>query len=47
MTWCDRAGDVHPDALKVTERYTPIDTDHLTYEATVEVFTKAWKISVP
>jgi len=32
------------------ERYTPIDNDHLNYEATIEdpkVFTRPWKISMP
>ena len=31
------------------ERYTPIDNDHLNYEATIEdpkVFTRPWKISM-
>jgi len=49
-TWFDRAGDFHSDALHVVERYTPMDADHLLYEATIEdpkVFTKPWKISMP
>jgi hypothetical protein len=49
-TWFDRAGNFHSDALHVVERYTPIDADHLTYEATIEdpkVFTRPWKISMP
>ena len=32
------------------ERYSPIDKDHLMYEATIEdpkVFTRAWKIRMP
>ena len=28
-TWFDRAGNYHSDALKVTERYTPIDANTL------------------
>jgi hypothetical protein len=34
----------------VVERYTRIDRDHLSYEATIEdpkVFTRPWKISMP
>jgi len=49
-TWFDRAGNFHSEALRVTERYTPIGPDHLHYEATIEdpnVFTRAWTISMP
>jgi hypothetical protein len=49
-TWFDRAGNFHSDALHVVERYTPIDRDHLNYEATIEdpkVFTRPWNIRMP
>ncbi len=49
-TWLDRAGNFHSAALRVTERYTPIDRDHLQYEATLDdpdVYTRPWKISFP
>jgi hypothetical protein len=49
-TWLDRSGNFHSDALKVTERYTPISHDAIRYEATLEdsqVFTRPWKISMP
>ena len=49
-TWFDRAGNYHSDALKVTERYTPIDANTLDYEATIEdpnVFSKPWQIKMP
>ena len=49
-TWFDRAGNFHSDALKVIERYTPIDANTLKYEATIEdpkAFTRPWKISMP
>ena len=49
MTWFDRAGNFHSDALKVTERYTPAG-ENLQYEATMEdpnTFTRPWKISLP
>ena len=50
LTWFDRAGNFHSDALTVTERYTPVSPYHLMYEATMEdpkVFTRPWKISFP
>lgn len=50
QTWFDQAGNFHSDALHVTERYTPIDRDHIAYEAAIEdpkVFTRPWKISMP
>jgi hypothetical protein len=50
MTWFDRAGDFHSDALHVVERYTPASPFHLMYEATIEdskVFTRPWKITLP
>jgi hypothetical protein len=49
-TWLDRAGNFHSDAMKVTERYTPISREAFQYEATIEdpnVFTRPWKISMP
>jgi hypothetical protein len=50
LSWFDRAGDFHSDALHVVERFTPMDATHLNYEATIEdpqVFTRPWKISLP
>jgi hypothetical protein len=49
-TWLDRAGNYHSGALKVTERFTPVDESHMNYSATIEdanVFTRAWTISMP
>jgi hypothetical protein len=49
-TWFDHAGNWHTENLHVVERYTPIDRDHIQYEATIEdpdVFTRPWKISFP
>ena len=48
-TWLDRAGNFTSDALHVVERYTPVDADHLNYEATIEdskVFTRPWKMNM-
>ena len=50
LSWFDRAGNYHSDALHVVERYTPISPYHLRYEATIEdpkVFTRPWTISLP
>ncbi len=50
LSWFDRAGDFHSDALHVVERFTPIDATHLNYEATIEdaqTFMRPWKISLP
>lgn len=50
QSWFDRAGNFASDTLRVTERYTPINTNALRYEATIEdpnVFTGSWKMSMP
>ena len=50
QTWFDRAGHHHSEQLHVIERYTLVDRDHITYEATIEdpnVFTRPWKMSMP
>jgi len=36
QTWFDHAGNYHSEQLRVTERYTLTDSDHIVYEATVE-----------
>lgn len=49
-TWFDRAGNYHSDALKVTERFTPVDANTLQYQATIEdpkVYARAWTMSMP
>jgi hypothetical protein len=52
--WLDRAGNFTSDALKVTERFTPLGDPNamlaMWYEATIEdskVFTRPWKVSMP
>jgi hypothetical protein len=50
QSWFDRAGNHHSDKLKVTERYTMTDADHMNYEATIDdpvTFTRPWKMSMP
>jgi hypothetical protein len=49
MTWFDRAGNFHSDALHVVERYTAVSPDRLQYDVTIEdpkVFTRPWKMSM-
>jgi hypothetical protein len=50
QAWLDRAGNYASATVRVTERYTPLDRDHVRYEATIEdpaVYSKPWTISVP
>ena len=50
MTWFDRAGNYHSDALRVTERVTARSPETLSYEATIEdddTFTRSWKVAMP
>lgn len=50
LTWFDRAGNFHTDALRVVERYTPLTPYHLSYEATIEdpnVFERPWTMRMP
>lgn len=50
QTWLDRAGNFHTNQLKVTERFTLLDKDHIRYEATLEdpkTFSKPWTIEMP
>ena len=47
QTWFDRAGNFHSDALHVVERFTPINSNAIRYEATVEdpkVLTGPWTV---
>lgn len=49
-SWLDRTGNFHSAALRVVERFIPLDATHLTYEATLEdpnVYTRPWTISMP
>jgi hypothetical protein len=48
--WFDRAGNFHSDALRLVERFTPISSDAIRYEVTMEdpkVFTRPWRIAMP
>jgi hypothetical protein len=48
--WLDRAGNYASESLHVVERYTMLDANTISYEATLEdpdTYTKPWKISFP
>jgi hypothetical protein len=51
LSWFDRAGNHHSDALTVTERYSLAPGgNHLNYEARMEdpkTFTRSWTIRMP
>lgn len=50
LTWLDRSGNYHSDALEVTERYTLRDPYHIDYQATLEdpkTYSRPWTISMP
>jgi hypothetical protein len=51
LSWFDRAGNHHSDALTVTERYSLASGgNHLNYEARIEdpkTFTRPWTIRMP
>jgi hypothetical protein len=49
-TWLDRAGNHHSNQLKVTERFSLLDANHIWYEATLEdpvTFARPWTIEMP
>lgn len=46
-TWLDQSANLHSDAIHVVERITPIDSNNLQYEATVDdskTYTRPWTI---
>jgi hypothetical protein len=50
QTCFSRAGDFHSEQLHVVERYSFIDRNTISYEATMtdpKVFSRPWKISMP
>jgi hypothetical protein len=49
-SWLDRTGTHHSTGIKVTERYTMTDANHIQYEATIEdpaVLTAPFTIEMP
>lgn len=49
FTWLDRAGNHHSNQLKVTERFSLLDRDHLRYEATLEdplTYSAPWTLTL-
>lgn len=50
FSWLDRAGNHHSNLLKVTERFTLLDANHIQYEATLEdplTYAEPWTIEMP
>ena len=50
MTWFDRAGNFHSDALRVVERFRARSPETLQYDVTLEdpsVFTRPWRMRMP
>jgi hypothetical protein len=50
QTWFDKAGNFHSGQMRVVERYSFIDADHIQYEATItdpKVFARPWTIAMP
>ena len=48
--WFDRAGNFHSEALRLTERFSPMSADAIWYEVTItdpETFTEPWTIAMP
>ena len=49
-TWFDMAGNFHSDQIRVIERFTPVDSNTITYRATIsdpKTYTKPWTIEFP
>jgi hypothetical protein len=49
FSWLDRAGNHHSNQLKVIERFTLLDPEHIRYEATLEdplTFAQPWTIEM-
>ena len=47
-TWLDGAGNFHSEQMHLVERYTPMGSEHIGYQGTIEdpeVFTRPWTIS--
>ena len=48
--WFDRAGNFHGEALRLTERFSPMSPDAIWYEVTMtdpEIFNEPWTIAMP
>ena len=50
QSWLDRAGNYSSSKLTVTERFTLLGADHISYEATLDdpqTYTRPWTIEMP
>lgn len=49
QTWFDVVGSFHSDAMRVTERFTPVNADTIQYEAVItdpKVYTRPWTFAL-
>jgi hypothetical protein len=47
-TWLDTAANIHSNAVHVVERFTPVNSNTIKYEATIEdpqAFTRPWTVT--
>ncbi|WP_404712484.1 hypothetical protein [Sphingomonas sp. MMS24-J13] len=49
VTWLDRSGNYLTGTATITEKFKPIDKDHIAYEVTIDdptIYTRPWKMTM-